>query len=334
MFTNIDQNTHDILFKHIGIEKDAQVIIVYDTEISLTEELKKSYEKHLIDPVLIDFPNTEEEVILEEIDKLRKGDLVILIQTGSFRMSKFRWRLELFHRGMKVIEHPRLGHNKPEEYQTYIDALTCDLEENTKKAEHISKVVSEAKEVTFTSQDGSEFSVQGPFEDMKPNLGVYEQGQNVGGGFPVGEVFTEPVNLNAFNGELSIRAYPSMEHKVVICEPFRVEVKDGFLSYPDSAPEEFKELMKLIETENEHGKIPMREMGLGLNKHISFDKALSETSAFERQQGLHFSLGMKHNIYRKKVPKTVNQKYHIDIYIDVKTMAADGEVFYDEGYAF
>jgi len=114
MLANIDKNTHDILFKHLGIEKDTQVIIVYDTEIALTEELKKSYAKHFLEPVLIDFPNTEEELIVEEIDKLRKGDLVILIQTGSFRMSKFRWRLELFHRGMKVLEHARLGHNEPE----------------------------------------------------------------------------------------------------------------------------------------------------------------------------------------------------------------------------
>lgn len=332
MFQNIDKNTHDILFKHIGIEKDTQVIIVYDTQIPLTEELCKSYARHLVEPVLIDFLNTEEDKIVEEIDKLRKGSLVILIQTGSFRMSKFRWRLELFHRGMKVLEHARLGHNEPEEYQTYVDALTCDIEENTKNANHIMNIVSKAKEATFTSKDGSKLTVKGPFEDMKPNLGVYEQGQNVGGGFPVGEVFTEPVDLEAFNGTLSIGAYPSMDHKVVICEPFQVQVNNGYLSYDDSAPEEFKELMKLIETENEHGKIPLREIGFGLNKHVGFDKPLSETSAFERQRGLHFSLGMKHNIYRKKVPKTINQRYHIDIYIDVKTMAADGEVFYDERY--
>jgi len=123
-----------------------------------------------------------------------------------------------------------------------------------------------------------------------------------------------------------------MEHKVIICEPFKVQVEKGFLRYEENAPQEFQELMKLIETENEHGKIPLREIGFGLNKHISFNKPLSETSAFERQEGLHFSLGMKHNIYRKKVPKTVNQRYHIDIYIDVKEIRADDQVLYDGSY--
>ena len=330
-FENIDQNTHDILYKHLEITRETKVMIVYDTETELTKALVESYKKHLTNPVLIDFPNAQEDFIVEEVNKLEKEDLVVLVQTGSFRMSKFRWRLELFHRGLKVVEHARLGHNKEEEYQTYIDSLTCDIEENTKKAEYVTKTLEQANILTCKCKDGSELTIQAPFEAFKHNLGSFANQVNKGGGFPVGEVFTEPKDLSAFNGTLSVRAYPSMDHKVIVCKPFQVRVQDGFLSYDDGAPEEFQELMKLIKTENDHGKIPMREIGFGLNKHISFEKKLSETSAFERQRGLHFSLGMKHNIYRKKVPKELNQRYHIDVYIDVQEMLADNKPFFKEG---
>lgn len=332
MYERIDEHTKNILCEHLEHNPDWEAIIIYDEECDLAKALYKSYEKNLENVQSFNFMNAEPEALIEEINKLQSGRLVILVQTGSFRMSTFRWRLELFHRNLKVIEHARLGHNTPEEAQTYIDSLTCDITDNSRIANILIPLVDTAKQLVFTSSDGSEFIVDGPFEDVKPNLGTYLPTQHKGGGFPVGEIFSEPKDLEAFNGSLLVRAFPSMDHKTVICTPFKVTFEKGRMtSIADDAPAEFLELMKLPQSENEDGDIRVREVGLGLNKHISFDKPLHEVTAFERMRGLHFSLGMKHNIYRKKVPKTVNQRFHIDIFVDVVKMRADDKVFFEDG---
>lgn len=335
-YNNIDKNTSDILFKHMKITRDTNVVIFYDNESKLASALSQSYARHLIHPQLVEFPDYTEDEVTTIINTLHKGDLVILVQSTSFRMSKFRWRLELFDRNLMVVEHARLGFVLESEYQTYIDSLTCDIEPNTFRAQKIAALIDNTQKITFTCKDGSVFTINGPFEEVKPNLGVYDNMQGKGGGFPVGETFTEPKNLDAFNGQLSIRAYPSTDHRTVICEPFLVHVRNGVLTFDEkTAPQEFQEVMKLPQSENPDGAIRMREIGFGLNNHIGFEKPLSEVTAFERQTGLHFSLGMKHNIYRKKVPEGINQRYHIDIFIDIAEMKADDTVFFRNGeYVF
>ena len=40
---------------------------------------------------------------------LSASDLVVLIQSTSFRLDAFRIRVELFKQSLKVIEHPHLS---------------------------------------------------------------------------------------------------------------------------------------------------------------------------------------------------------------------------------
>lgn len=332
MYKGIDQNTKDLLFQHLEITPDTKVLLVYDLESDLSRELFNSYKKHLSNYQELLFSEDKEEEIREIADNLPKGSLVILIQTGSFRLSKFRWRLELFHRGLKVIEHARLGHNSQDQEQTYIDSLTCDVDEQSRIAQGISDLLDNTQELVFTFNDDSKLVINGPFEETKKNLGVYHDLVNKGGGFPVGEAFVEPKDLANYNGTMRIRAYPSMDHKTIVCEPFNIQVENGKITdIPKDAPQEFMKLVEMLESENPGQGIPLREIGFGVNKYISFDKPLNEVTAFERLRGLHFSLGMKHNIYRKKVPKDVNQRYHIDVFTDIKEMRADDTVFFKEG---
>lgn len=54
---------------------------------------------------MVDFDATPSEEVLQTIDTLRAGDLVVLIQTDAFNLREYRFRLELFKRGLKVRSH-------------------------------------------------------------------------------------------------------------------------------------------------------------------------------------------------------------------------------------
>lgn len=79
------------------------------------------------------------------------------------------------------------------------------------------------------------------------------------------------------------------------------------------------------------GAVWIREFGLGLNDAISRDRRLSDVNFHERLIGLHLSLGKKHPVYGKKIPKEQPQRYHIDVFPDVKRITIDGTVIFEEG---
>jgi hypothetical protein len=76
----------------------------------------------------------------------------------------------------------------------------------------------------------------------------------------------------------------------------------------------------------------VRELGMGLNRAITTATPLSDINFYERKIGIHLSLGKKHGIYGKKLPKTEVQRFHIDVftaleavYIGEKRVFEDGE---------
>ena len=69
---------------------------------------------------------TTPDLVRAAIDALSPGDLVVLVQSTSFRLNEFRFRLELFDRKLKTIEHPHLGRMPDSELETFIDALAYD----------------------------------------------------------------------------------------------------------------------------------------------------------------------------------------------------------------
>lgn len=60
------------------------------------------------------------------------------------------------------------------------------------------------------------------------------------------------------------------------------------------APLSFLEILKIIQ--EREGVICIREFGLGLNKGTNRYKPLNDVTAFERQIGLHISLGNYNSI--------------------------------------
>jgi len=55
--------------------------------------------------------------------------------------------------------------------------------------------------------------------------------KNIGGTFPVGEIFSEPVDLGKVNGSLTCFGFPNIERRLEICKPFKV-IKNGFCDFP------------------------------------------------------------------------------------------------------
>lgn len=69
------------------------------------------------------------ESIKNELITLPQGAIVILVQSTNFRLSTFRIRLELFHRGIHVVEHNHLAYIPESQFDTFIDALVYRTDE-------------------------------------------------------------------------------------------------------------------------------------------------------------------------------------------------------------
>src|SRR4051812_21370112 len=83
-------------------------IVVYDKNCELARVLTEAYRHCLPDAQFIDFETIKSDDILLLFKALKPGDLAVLIQSSSFRLSAFRIRVELFSLSIKVIEHPHL----------------------------------------------------------------------------------------------------------------------------------------------------------------------------------------------------------------------------------
>jgi aminopeptidase len=75
----------------------------------------------------------------------------------------------------------------------------------------------------------------------------------------------------------------------------------------------------------------VRELGFGLNNAISNTTPLSDINFHERKTGIHLSLGKKHGIYGKKLPKTEVQRFHIDVFIALRAVYVDDKRVFEEG---
>jgi hypothetical protein len=122
----------------------------------------------------------------------------------------------------------------------------------------------------------------------------------VGGTFPVGEVFSEAKSLEGVDGALFLWGYPSFQRTVAVAPcPFRVFVTAGAVVGVDPhAPLEFRQLLALVR-DGEGGAVVLREFGLGLNPAMGSTRLVNDLVAFERQHGMHVSLGKKHTVFKK-----------------------------------
>ncbi len=303
-----------------------KALVVYDTENELTQIITDAYRNVLPDAQFVDFNTRTKEEIIALFDALAPRDLVVLIQSTDFRLNEFRIRIQLFQRKLKVIDHLHLYRNTPDSWETYINALAYDPLWYRGVGRTLQEKLTNTSELRFVGA-GAELVVTGGVEAPKVNIGDYTGMENIGGTFPIGEVFTEAVNLNAMNGSLMVYAYADTDYHTGMHKPFRVDIKDGLVvGWGENTPESFKNIVELVKG-NE--RPILREIGFGLNRAITREKYLKDITAFERIFGLHFSLGEKHTVYKKQGITADKTRFHVDIFPVIEQVYADGVCIFE-----
>jgi aminopeptidase len=303
-------------------------LIVYDVQSGLSRLLAAGYRTVLPEAYALDFDAGSPDEVQEAIEGMPPGGLVVLVQSTSFRLSRFRVRIELFKRGLKVVEHPHLARMRREEYETYLDSLAYDPAYYRTVGPRLRDRILSASRIRVVCE-GTELVYDSPFENPRLNIGDYEEMKNIGGQFPIGEIFTEPRDIRRVNGAVKLFAFGDTDFTVNAPDrPFTAVIEKGILISSPDAPEAFRAVLDQIRAVED--RVWVRELGFGLNRSFTREKRVSDIGTYERMCGIHLSLGAKHLQYKKPdfPPKP---GFHVDVFADAEQVQIDGETVYRNG---
>ncbi len=321
-----EENIRDVLtlvFEHTA---EQRAIVVWDGECELARALTEAYGRCLPQAQFIEFRSTPPDTVMASFEGLSRGDFVALIQSTSFRLHAFRIRLELFRRGLKVIEHPHLSRMPGAQGLTYIESLAYDADYNRGVGRALKQRIDGATEALLEG-DGERLVFPAGLEPAKLNVGDYSAMKNAGGQYPIGEVFTESKDLEAVNGRIRISFFGDTDYRVNKPPvPITLVIEAGrVVEAVDSTPE-FDQILNLIRAGE--GQVWVRGLGLGLNRALTEDSVVSDVGTFERMCGVHLSLGAKHTSYNKPNIRKKAARFHVDVFLITDSMTIDGEVVY------
>jgi aminopeptidase len=324
-----ERHLTDILALAIEYKPDAKALVVADSQCELAVGLAKAYRQCLPQAQFMDFEAVGAPEILAAIDLLSPNDLVVLIQSTSFRLEAFRIRIELFKRSLKVIEHPHLSRMPGEESLRYIDALAYDPA-YYRDVGHALKARIDKASIAIVDSGGEHLTFAGGLEAAKLNVGDYRGMQNVGGQFPIGEVFTEALDLEAVNGRVRIFVFGDSAFSVnKPKQPITLTIEKGRVTSVDNSTAEFDKVLANIRADE--GEIWLRELGFGMNRALSKDRSVSDIGTFERMCGIHLSLGAKHGLYNKPQIRKATARHHVDVFAVTEGVYLDDHPVYQNG---
>jgi aminopeptidase len=314
----------NIIFKH----SQQSTIIVADADCPLAIILTEAYRRCLPEATFITFDESKSLQILELFKTQAAGDLVILIQSTSFRLKDFRIRVELFEQALKVIEHPHLARMTALEAEYYIDALAYD-ETYYRELGHFLKTTIDNGQYAKVVSGNETLVFASPLEPAKLNIGDYSNMKNIGGQFPIGEVFTEAKDLEAVNGRARIFAFGDTTFSVnKVDNPITLIIEKGRVINTMNSIAEFELVLSNIQADE--GEIWLRELGFGINRAFTKNRIVSDIGTYERMCGVHVSLGAKHTVFKKPNFKRKTTWHHVDVFIDTDTVAVDDKIIYRE----
>ncbi len=294
------------------------------------EENKQVWLDHHLRPhIAIEVTDPEIESIKDELTSLPLWSIVILVQSTNFRLSTFRIRLELFHRGIHVLEFNHLAYIPEWEFDTFQNALIYRSDEYARLEKAFAEKLAWASSTEIISQNGHILTF-GPVEPIRWNTGDYSAVENKWGTFPIGEVFTEAIDLSSVSWKSLVEAFPNEDFSVNHCAPFELIIENWRVLPSSEFPPAFQKLYDwVIEYEWE---VMVRELWFGLNPAISRDTPLTDINFHERKLWVHLSLGKKHGIYGKKLLKTETQRFHIDVFVALEDVRIDGMSIYSDAW--
>jgi aminopeptidase len=285
----------DIVVEHAAPHR---ALVVYDARTALAAALTEAYRRNLPDATFVDFDAVDPEQVHAAFGSMQSGDLVVLIQSTNFRLEAFRIRVELFKLGLKVIEHVHLSRMPGVQGELYLESLAYDPAYYRGVGKALKARIDSAARAVVRG-DGLELVFESGFEPAKLNVGDYSEMNNVGGQFPIGEVFTEARDLEAVNGRVRVHVFGDTTYHVNRPEtPITLVVEKGrVVDAIDSTPE-FDTVLSIIR--RDEGEVWLRELGFGMNR------------AFTRE--------------RRK-----DARYHIDVFAVTDAVLLDGQTVYAEG---
>ncbi|MEN9361368.1 MAG: hypothetical protein RL095_2903 [Verrucomicrobiota bacterium] len=319
----------DILEHAFGHAAESAALLVYDQRCPLARLLAGAYRNCLKGGRAIDFDASTPEAVREAIGRLDSRALVVLVQSGSFRLDAFRLRLELFRRGLMVIEHPHLGRMEPEELEAYVDSLAYDPLYFRGVGQALKSRIDTARSGLVES-GGASLIFDSPFETAKLNVGDYREMKNIGGQFPIGEVFTEARELEAVHGRIRIFAFGDREYLVNRPDrPITLEIVKGRVAAAHDSTPAFDLVLERIRAD-EDGVVWVRELGFGLNRAFTRERGVKDVGTYERMCGIHLSLGAKHGYNKPQIDRD-RSRHHVDVFAVTESVLLDGQEVYRDG---
>ena len=308
-----------------------RALVVFDTRTALARALVDAYRRNLPDADVVDFDTVTPDAVLATFRTLSPGDLVVLVQSSNFRLDGFRLRVELFKLGLKVIEHVHLSRMPGAQGEHYIEALAYDPAYFRGVGHALKARIDRARraEVHGSSPDAV-LVFDSPLESAKLNVGDYSAMNNVGGQFPIGEVFTEARDLEAVSGRAQVHVFGDTSYLVNRPEtPVTLIIERGRVVGAENVTPAFQQVLDIIR--RDEGEVWVRELGFGMNRAFTRERRVDDIGTYERMCGIHLSLGAKHGVYAKPGFKRKDARYHIDVFVVTDAVYLDGERVYEDG---
>jgi len=319
----------DVLALALEHGPSAAALVVWDGRSELARLLRGAYQRCLPAATFLEFDALPPAEILGAFERLAPGDLVVLIQSTSFRLDAYRIRLELFRRGLAVIEHPHLARMSGPDVALYVEALAYDPGYYRGTGAALKERIDRARTAVIEA-GGERLVFSGGLEPAKRNVGDYRELPNRGGQFPIGEVFTESRNLAAVDGRVKVAFFGNRRFEVERAEPpATLVVAQGRVTDALDASPELAAV--LAEIRADEGEVRLRELGFGLNRALSPRRVLRDIGTFERMCGVHLSLGAKHASYAKPEIDRSRARHHVDVFLDADGVWLDGERVFQDG---
>lgn len=322
-------HVRDILASAICHEAGRRALVIYDTRTALASALTEAYRRNLLAGDFIDFDSVGPDEVHAAFRRMSAGDLVVLVQSTNFRLEAFRIRVELFKLGLKVIEHVHLSRMPGEQAERYVASLAYDSA-YYRGTGHALKARIDCASRAVVRGDGEELVFESGFEAAKLNVGDYSGMNNVGGQFPIGEVFTEARDLEAVNGRARVHVFGDTNYRVNRpADPITLVVEKGRVVEAIGSTPEFDKVLSIIRADE--GEVWVRELGFGLNRAFTRELRVDDIGTYERMCGIHLSLGAKHGVYPKPGFKRKDARYHIDVFVVTDAVSIDGVDVYRDG---
>jgi aminopeptidase len=315
-----------IAVEHTG---EHAALVIADERTELSRLLLRAYRECLPEARVLSFDETEPGAVKGALDALGARDLAVLIQSSAFRIPGLRIRVELFRRAIKVIEHANLERMAEGEIEHYVTALAYDPAYYRGVGHALKRRIDAARSARLES-DGEVLRFDSALEEATLNVGDYAGLTNVGGLFPIGEVFTEARVLENVDGRVKIYGFTDTSFRLnVPREPITLVIERGRVVEALHSTAELDEVLRVIQAAD--GEVRVRELGFGMNRAFSRERRVADVGAFERVCGVHLSLGSRHGVYKKPHLNHREVRFHVDSFVVTDRVLLDDEVVYSDG---